>query len=70
MKGLGGSPLVSMMEASHLRKFHRRAQFGRLLERYRKLWDQKKLPELARILHEFADRLERRSRGSKTKAKT
>jgi hypothetical protein len=30
LKGLDGSPLVSMMEASHLRKFHHRAQFGRL----------------------------------------
>jgi len=30
MKCLGRSPLVSMMETSDLRKFHRSAQFGRL----------------------------------------
>ena len=38
-----------------------------VLERYRALWDPKKLAELARQLREFADSLDSQKGGNKTK---
>jgi hypothetical protein len=44
-------------------------RLANMLERYKKQWDMKELPDLARQLREFADELEGHQRGGKKKAK-